>query len=125
MVDIVSGNHAHDMLDRFLPALGMLAELLPLIGRKRFEKPKIRFAYHALQFDRLAGIALLVVSRDDPCVLIVGLEGRSRRSENGAHAPANYDLHIGEVSQDFRNRPFLGLRPLAKFGCGDAFDESS
>jgi hypothetical protein len=34
VIDIVSGDHADNMLDGFLATLGMLAILLPLIGGK-------------------------------------------------------------------------------------------
>jgi len=41
MVDIVAGYHADDVLDGFLAALGMLAVVLPLLGRKRFEGARL------------------------------------------------------------------------------------
>jgi len=75
MVDIVSGDHADDVLDGFLTALGMLAVVLPLIGGKRFEEREICFAHYAVQFDGFARIAFFVVSGDDPGVLIEGLDG--------------------------------------------------
>ena len=37
MIDVVSGDHADDVLDGFLSTLGMLAVVLPLIGGKRLE----------------------------------------------------------------------------------------
>src|SRR5208282_6047781 len=57
MVDVVSGDHADDELDGFLPAFRVLAILLPLLGRKRFEQREIRFAHHAVQFNGSAQIA--------------------------------------------------------------------
>ncbi len=125
MVDIVSGDHADDVLDGFLAALGMLAEVLPLIGGKRFEERKICFAHDAVQFDGFARIAFLVVSGDDPGVLIEGLDGGSGGSEDGAHAPADYDFDVGEVGQDFGDGPFYGRGALAEFRGGDVFDQAS
>ena len=125
VVDIVPGYHADDVLDGFLAALGMLAVLLPLIGGKRFEERNIGFAYYAVQFDGFAAIAFLVVSGDDPGVLIVGLDGRSGGSEDGAHAPADYDFDVSEVSEDFGDGPFVGGGALAEFGGGDALDETN
>ncbi len=125
MVDIVAGDHADDVLDGFLAALRMLAVVLPLVGRKRFEEREICFAHDAVQFDGFAGIAFFVVSGNDPRVLIIGLDGRSGSSEDGAHAPADYDFDVGEMGQDFGDRPFIGRGALAEFGSGDAFDEAS
>ena len=125
VVDIVSGDHADYMLDGFLAALGMLAVLLPLIGGQRFEERKICFAHYAVQFDGFARIALFVVSGDDPGVLIVGLDGGSGGSEDGAHAPADYDFDVSEVSEDFGDGPFVECGALAEFGGGDALDEAS
>jgi len=125
VVDIVSGDHADYMLDRFLAALGMLAVVLPLIGGKRFEERKICFAHYAVQFDGFAGIALLVASGDGPGVLIVGLDGGSGGSEDRAHAPADYDFGVSEVSEDFGDGPFVACGALAEFGGGDALDEAS
>ncbi len=51
VVDIVSGDHADDVLDGFLAALGMLAVVLPLIGRKRFEERKVCFAHRCSSMD--------------------------------------------------------------------------
>src|SRR6266403_3267758 len=101
VIDIVSGDHADDVLDGFLSTLSMLAVVLPLIGGKRLEERKVCFAHDATQFDGFAGIAFFVVSGSDPGVLIVGLDGRSGSSEDGAHAPSDYDFDVGEVSQDF------------------------
>ena len=115
VVDIMSGDHADDVLDGFLAALGMLAVVFPLIGGKRFEEREICFAHDAVQFDGFARIAFVVVSGRDPGILIVGLNGGSRGSEDGAHAPSDYDFDIGEVSQDFGDRPFIGRRTLAEF----------
>src|ERR1700676_2372233 len=103
----MSGDHADDVLDGFLPTLGMLVVVLPLIGGKRFEEREICFAYDAVQFDGFAWIALVVVSGRDPGILIVGLNGCSRGAEDRAHAPSDYDLDIGEMSQDFGDRPFV------------------
>jgi len=125
VVDIVSGYQADDVLDGFLAALGMLAVLLPLIGGKRFEERKICFAHYAVQFDGFARVALFVVSGDDPGVLIVGLDGGSGGSENGAHAPADYDFGLSEMSEDLGDGPLVGGGALAEFGSGDALDETS
>jgi hypothetical protein len=48
------------------------------------------------------------MSGDHPGILIVGLDGRSRISQYGAHAPANYDFDVGKVGEDLRDRPFIG-----------------
>jgi hypothetical protein len=37
VIEVVAGEHANDVLDRFLAALGMHAVMLPLFGRERFE----------------------------------------------------------------------------------------
>src|SRR5260370_32963584 len=124
MVDVVSGYHADDVFDRFLSALGMLAVELPLIRRKRFEERKIRFTHDAVQFDGFARIAFFVVSCDDPGILIEGLNGDSWGSKDGAHAPADYDFNVGEVGQDFGNRPLIGRGALAEFGGGCAVDQT-
>src|ERR1700675_2373040 len=118
------GDHANDVLDGFLATLGMLAVVLPLVGGKRFEEREVRFAHDTAQFDGFAGVAFFVMSGGDPGILIVGLNGRSGGTENGAHAPSDYDFDVGEVGQDFCDRPFIGRRTLAKFGGGDAFDQA-
>jgi hypothetical protein len=66
MVEIVSGYHADNVFDGFLSALGVLSEVSPLRGRERFQEREIRFAHHALDFDRFAWVALFVVSPNDP-----------------------------------------------------------
>lgn len=48
VVDVVAGDHADYVFDRFLAALGVLAEVLPLIGGKRLEEREIGFAQGAL-----------------------------------------------------------------------------
>src|SRR6266699_7189616 len=100
VIDIVSGDHADDVLDGFLSTLGMLAVLLPLIGGKRFEEREVCFAHDAVQFDGLAGVAFVVMSGGDPGILIVGLDGGSRGSEDGAHSPSDYDFDVGEMGQN-------------------------
>src|ERR1700692_4253414 len=110
----MSGYHADDVLDGFPAALGMLAVLLPLIGGKRLEEREVGFAYGAVQFDGFAGIAFVVVSGGDPGVLIVGLDGRAGGSEDGAHAPSDYDFDVREMSQDFGDGPFVGRGTFAK-----------
>lgn len=118
MVDVVTGHHADDVFDGFLAAFCMLAVELPLIGRKRLEERKIRFAHDAVQFDRLTRVAFFVTSCNDPRVLIVGLDGGSGGSENGAHAPSDHDFAVGEMGEDFGNRPLIGRGALAEFGSG-------
>ena len=73
MVDIMSSHHAHDVFDGFLAALGMLAMVLPLLGRKRFQKREICLTQASMDLDRLPRIALLVVSGHDPFILILSL----------------------------------------------------
>src|SRR5437899_6291236 len=124
VIDIVSGDHADYVLDGFLSTLGMLSVVLPLIGGKRLEERKVCFAHDAVQFDGFAGIAFFVVSGGDPGILIVGLNGGSRGSEDGAHAPSDYDFDIGEVSQDFGDGPFLRRGALPEFGGGDSFNQA-
>lgn len=68
-----------------------------------------------------ARIALVIVKRGIPGVLIVGLNVNSGGSEDGAHAPADDDFSIGEVGEDFGGGPFVGCGPLAKFCRVDAF----
>src|SRR5258708_29357875 len=104
VVDIMSGYHADDVLDGFLTALGMLAVLLPLIGGKRFEECKICFAHGVLQFDGFARIAFVVMSGGDPGILIVGLNGGSRGSEDGADAACADDFDLGEGGHGFGDR---------------------
>jgi len=125
MVDVVSGDHANDVLDGFLAAFGMLAVVLPLLGRKRFEQREIGRTYHAVQFDGFARIPFFVVSGNHPGVLIVGLDGRSGGSQNGAHAPADYDFDVGEMGDNFGDRPFIGRGSLAESGSWNALDEAS
>lgn len=124
VVDVVSGDHADHVFDRLLTALGVLAEMFPLPWGERLEEREVGFAQRALELDGFFGIAFFVVAGDDPGVLIVGLNRRSGVSEDGAHAPADYDFDVGEVSEDFGDRPFVGSRALAKFGGGNTFDEA-
>src|ERR1700683_2304681 len=101
MVNIMSGYHPHDMLDGLLAALGMLAVVLPLIRRKQFQQSKICLAYGAMQFDGSARVPLLIMASDEPGVLVVGLDRRSRGSKNGAEAPHDNYFGVGKVSQNF------------------------
>src|ERR1700687_5094887 len=91
----MSGDHADNVLDGFLATFGMLAVVFPLIGGKRFEEREICFAHDALQFDGFARVAFVVMSGGDPGVLIIGLDGGSRGSEDRAHAPSDYDFDVG------------------------------
>lgn len=125
MIDIVSGYHADDVLDGFLAALGMLTKMLPLVGLEGFEEREIRIAYDTVLLDGFAGIALFIVPGDDPRVLIEGLDGSSGGSEDGAHAPGNYDFYVGEVGEYFGDGPLAGGWALAKFRCRYAFDQAS
>src|SRR5208283_3842028 len=124
VVDIVSGHHADDVLDGFLAAFGMLTVELPLVGRERFQEREIGFAHDAVQFDGFAEVAFLVMSGNDPGILVIGLDGRSWSSENGAYAPSDYDFDVRQVGQNFGDGPFVGCGTLAEFGGGDAFDEA-
>ena len=75
MVEVVPGDQLDDALNRLLAALGVLAVVLPLVGGERLEQREIGFAHRPLQFDGFARVALVVVPRNDPGVLIVGLTG--------------------------------------------------
>src|SRR5260221_6854013 len=99
MVEVMAGYHPDHVLDRFLPALGMLPIVLPLIRRQRLEEREVRFTHDAAQFDGFAGIAIVVMSGRDPGILIVRLDERSRRYDDHAHAPSNCDFDVGEVSE--------------------------
>src|SRR5271167_843343 len=113
------------VLNGFLAALGVMAVVLPLIGGKRLEEREICFAHHAVQFDGFARIAFFVVSGNDPGVLIIGLNRCSGGSENGAHAPPHCDFDVGEVGENFGDRPLLGCWALAQFDGGNALDQAS
>jgi len=78
MIDVVPGKHTCNLFDRFLPAFGMDAVLRPLLGLERFEQREIRLPQHAKLLERFVRIALVVMSADDPVVLIVGNDGCAR-----------------------------------------------
>src|SRR5260370_37349981 len=108
----MSGCDAGDVGDGFRTALGMFAVLLPLIGGKRFEERKVCFAHNALQFDGFARVAFVVMSRGDPGVLIVGLNGGSRGPANGAPSAARSPLAVRRGGQHFATRPPTRWRAL-------------
>src|ERR1700686_1352774 len=101
MVDVVPSDHADHALDRLFAAFGVLPELFPLFGRQGFEKRKICLAQDAMELKRLGRVALFVVTRCYPRVLIVGLNRRPRISKNRTHAPADDDLYICKMSKNF------------------------
>ena len=124
MIDIVSGEHADDMLDGFLAAFGMHSIMLPLFWRERLEQREVRFPKHAELFEGFAGIAFLVVPADDPGILIEGGYRSSRRTQNESHAKAANDFRIGKVRENFAYRPFVRSGTLAQPGGGNSGDEA-
>ena len=82
VVDIVSGEHQNDTLNRFLTTLGVHAKMFPLLWRERFEHGEVRFAQRAKKLQGFAGIAFLVVAADNPRILIEGGDRCSGRAEN-------------------------------------------
>ena len=50
MIQVVPGHHLRDSLDAFFAALGVDAEMLPLLGAQGFQHAKICFAYGAINF---------------------------------------------------------------------------
>ena len=47
VVDVVSGKHAHDMLNRFLAALGVYSVVFPLLRRQRLKQRQVGFPKRA------------------------------------------------------------------------------
>ena len=84
VIEVVAGEHARYLLDRFLPALGMDAVVLPLLGLERFQQRKVPIAHHAKLLERLSRVTRLVVSARDPRILIVSSDGRRERRESTA-----------------------------------------
>lgn len=124
VVDIVSRQDLHDAFDGFFAALGMHAVVLPLFGREHLVERQIRFAQDAELLQGFARVALAVMSGDNPGILIEGLDGSTRSAENRANPPANGDFHIGEMRDDFRDRPLRRRRALAQLGGRGAADQA-
>src|SRR4029077_6685566 len=124
VIQVVAGKHLGDALDGFFPALGVYAELFPLLGRERLQQRQVGFAQYAELLDRLPGVALLIVARGHPGILIESCDRRARRAQDQAHPPATGNFGICEMRQNLRDRPFFGRRPLAQFSRWHAFDQA-
>src|SRR5690349_15111094 len=102
----------------------MHSVVLPLLGREGFEQRKICLAQRAKLFERLAGIAFLVMPAVRPSILIESNDSYARRSENETHTIADDDLRIGQMGYDLADRPFLRRRALAQFRSRDALNQA-
>jgi len=118
VVEVVAGHHADEMLDGFLAALGVHAEVLPLLGREGFQERDVGFAHDAEHFERLARVAFGVMERGGPGVLVEGLDGCAGGAENLADAPGGDGFGVGEVRENFGDGPFIGSGALAQFHRG-------
>src|ERR1700722_3931233 len=115
MIDVMARHHVQDALDGFLAAFGMQAVMFPLLGLQPLEHSEVGFAHGAKNFQALARVAFVVPAGRDPRILVVGLDRSSWRTENRADAPRGDNFGVAEMREDFRHRPFVGCRPLAKF----------
>jgi hypothetical protein len=86
-------------VDALSAALGVHAELLPLLPFQSSQKHELAFAHRAEDVQRQRGILLGVIFRR-PAVLIESRDGRAGRAEDPAHAMAGDELRIGEMCED-------------------------
>lgn len=124
VIDVVPGKHFHDRLDGLFAAFGVHAVMFPLLGRKRFQHRKIGFAKYAELLERFARVALVVVERHDPGVLIESLNRSAGSAEDEAHAESADDFSVRHVGDDFRDGPLPWRGPLAQFPGWLAFEQA-
>jgi len=115
VIEVVASEHADDVFDGFLAALGMHAVVFPLFRRERIEQGEICIAHDAELFDAFARIALRVVAGYDPDVLVIGLDRGSGCAENRPDPSTADDFRVGEMRNDLRDRPFVRRWPLTEF----------
>jgi hypothetical protein len=72
---------------------------------------------------REVGIALGVVERFRPNVLIEGLDGDAVLADHQAHAPAAYGFGVREMCQNFGDGPFPRLGARGELFLAQGFDE--
>src|SRR5215471_3304992 len=100
MIDVVAGDHGEEALDALLAAFGVHAVLLPLFWREGFEQGEVGFAEDAELFEGLAGVALCVMARSGPSVLVKRLDGRAGRAQYRTHAPAGHNFNVCQVRKN-------------------------
>src|SRR5580692_5612677 len=115
VVQIMTGKQRNRLFDRLPAPLGMNPMVLPLIGREGLQQCEIGFPGNAELLQRLAGIAVFVMSTDDPGILIEGFDRRARCAEDHPHAETAHDFRLGQVRKNLINRPSPGSGAQAKF----------
>src|SRR5262245_46439877 len=123
VIEVVAGEHPHDLLDSFLPALGVHAVVHPLLGIERVEQLGVRVAQPPELRVRSAGIARIVMAPHHPANLIEGKNRHARRSENQADPKGADDLSVGEVRDDLADRPLVRRRARAQRRHGHGVDQ--
>src|SRR6516162_1514769 len=123
MIEIVPCEHLHDRFDCLRPPFLMHSTDLPLFGSQRLEQGYVRFAKRAILGEGFSYVALVVVQRRQPRVLIKAIDWRARLAHNPANQVAEDHLGIRHVHDDLGNGPFVWTRALPGSGWRHALQE--
>src|ERR1700693_1542286 len=80
MIEIVPGMQVNDVLDSFDAALGVQSVILPLLCGKGLQQRQVCFPCNTKLLQRFSRVALLIVARGGPGVLVKRLDRRSGRA---------------------------------------------
>ena len=115
------GIHADNLVDRFLPTLGMHPIMLPLLGCQRFEQRRDWLRGPRETARPICGDRASHNARSSPTNSDRRLQWEPpARPES--YAKTDNDFRIGEMCEDLIDRPFVRSGTLAQFGLGQALD---
>jgi len=98
----------YDISDRFFAPLLMHAIVLPKFRRQRFEQRQVMGTQYLKEFLGLFSIAVGIVKRLRPDILVVCLDRGAIVAQDMTQAPSDHNFDVREVSQQFADRPFAG-----------------
>src|SRR6516225_11789971 len=107
MIEVVPREHLHDRFDCLRPPFLMHSTDLPLFGSQRLEQRYVRLAKRTILGEGFSYVALVVVERRQPRVLIKAIDSRARLAHNSANQVAEDHLGIRQVHDDLGDGPFV------------------
>src|SRR5215472_7446613 len=112
MIEVMPRERLHDRFDCLRPPFLMHSTDLPLFGSQRLKQRYVRFAKRAILGEGFSYIALVVVQRRQPRVLIKAIDTRAWLAHYPANQVAEDHLSIRQVHDDLGNGPFVCTRAL-------------
>ena len=127
VVDVVAGHGFYDGPKGHGAALGVGGEAMPVILRDGGEEEQVPVAGGLEESE--AGLEVVGGVAFAPCFLVEGLDDGVRLvecwGEGLAQSEAEYDLAVGQVSDDFADAPLAGSGGIVDLRAAEAGGEGS